>query len=108
MANEAGLTDEPVAYEGTADEASIDETVVHEAMVDEKPMMEVAMAVEKERAAKTKERAAIERIAIVITLYRVAPIVVTAGVVRVVILGRCGRPTEGGGERASDDCDLEH
>ena len=107
MANEAGLTDEAVTHEGTANEASIDEAVV-EAMVDEKAMMEVAMAVEKERATKTKERAAIERIAVVITLDRVAPIVVTAGVVRVVILGRCGRRAEGGGERACGDGDLEH
>ena len=66
------------------------------------------MAVEKERATKTKERAAIERIAVVITLDWVAPIVVTAGVVRVVILGRCRRRAEGGGERACGDGDLEH
>ena len=50
MANEAGLTDEAVTHEGTANEASIDEAVVDEAMVDEKAMVEVAMAVEKERA----------------------------------------------------------
>jgi hypothetical protein len=89
-----------VTHEGAANEASIDEAVVDEAMVDEKAMMEVAMAAEKERATKTKERAAIERIAVVITLDRVAPIVVAAGIVRVVILGRCGRRAEGGGERA--------
>jgi hypothetical protein len=108
MANEAGLTDEAATNEGTANEASIDEAVVDEAMVDEKAMVEVAMAVEKERATKTKERAAIERIAVVITLDWVAPIVVTAGVVRVVILGRCRRRAEGGGERACGDGDLEH
>jgi hypothetical protein len=71
-------------------------------------MMEVAVTVEKERATKTKERAAIERIAVVITLDRVAPIVVTASVVRVVILGRCGRRAEAGGQRACGDGDLEH
>ena len=108
MANEAGLTDEAVAHDGTANDASIDKAVVHEAVVDEKAMMEVAVAVEKERATKTKERAAIERIAVVITLDWVAPIVVTAGVVRVVILGRCGRRAEGGGQRACGDGDLEH
>src|SRR5262249_13922462 len=100
--------DRAVTHEGTANEASIDEAVVDEAMVDEKAMMEVAMAAEKDRATKTKERAAIERIAVVITLDWVAPIVVTAGVVRVVILGRCGRRAEGGGERACSDGDLEH
>ena len=62
LTDEAGLTDEAVAHDGTANDASIDEAVVDEAVVDEKAMMEVAVAVEKERATKTKERAAIERI----------------------------------------------
>ena len=108
LADEAGMANEAVTHEGTANEASIDEAVVDEAMVDEKAMMEAAMAVEKEWATKPKERAAIERIAVVITLDRVAPIVVTASVIRVVILGRSGRRAEGGGERACGDGDLEH
>ena len=82
---------------------------LHGASIDEKAMVEAVTEVtmaEKERAAEARSRAAIK--AVVIAGDRVAPIVVTAGIIRVVILRRCGRRAERHGQRAGGECVSEH